>query len=92
MEFYQVWLAVVSGLIGIIMFLWRSMHEQQEAFKKKVAHDIKEIQMNYVLKADLKEIKIDLGHRFDKLEEKLDQFIKEGQRQYWEERRKRDDF
>lgn len=62
---------VVQGLSIMLMTVLWYLHKERDTKIDKLSAKLQETREQYVHKDDLRELKLELGHRFDKLEELL---------------------
>lgn len=69
-----IWNAILTLVTGVVGFLWKAASNkvvELEGALKEQAKTITEVQIKYAHKDDLAGLKIDMNHRFDKLEEMI---------------------
>ena len=62
---------------GVIGWFLKDALDSSKATKDSLADFKTEVAKEYVPRMDLKELQIEVGRRFDRLEDKIDEFMKE---------------
>lgn len=60
---------VIQGLSVMLMTVLWYLHKERDAKLDKLSARLQETREQYVHKDDLKDLKLELNHRFDKLED-----------------------